>query len=76
MRGPSWAKRQDAKRVAQKREEVIPDKFYQRTAKVVFIIEKKHSRACTGHLKKQSSKVLGHSFEMLKHFMASHPFSK
>ena len=51
------AKRQDARRVAKKREEVIPDQFYQRTAKVVYIIEKKHSRACTGHLKKQSSQV-------------------
>ncbi|XP_072047288.1 DIS3-like exonuclease 2 isoform X2 [Amphiura filiformis] len=30
---------------------VIPDKFYQRLAKVVYIIEKKHSRVCMGHLK-------------------------
>ncbi len=30
---------------------VIPDRFYQRLAKVVYIIEKKHSRVCMGYLK-------------------------
>ena len=35
----------------------IPDRFYQRSAKVVYIIEKVHSRACTGYLKKPGSKV-------------------
>ncbi|KFQ04013.1 DIS3-like exonuclease 2, partial [Haliaeetus albicilla] len=30
---------------------LLPDKFLQRTAKVVYILEKKHSRAATGFIK-------------------------
>ncbi|CAH1240354.1 DIS3L2 [Branchiostoma lanceolatum] len=34
----------------------VPEQFLQKTAKVVYIYEKKHSRACTGHLKKLDDK--------------------
>ncbi|XP_070561830.1 LOW QUALITY PROTEIN: DIS3-like exonuclease 2 [Ptychodera flava] len=34
----------------------VPEKFYQKRGKVVYIIEKKHSRAATGHLKMLTEK--------------------
>ncbi|NXN14762.1 DI3L2 exonuclease, partial [Indicator maculatus] len=43
------AKQDDGPKVNDPR--LLPDKFLQRTAKVVFILEKKHSRAATGFIK-------------------------
>ncbi|NWQ95716.1 DI3L2 exonuclease, partial [Burhinus bistriatus] len=43
------AKQDDGPKVNDPR--LLPDKFLQRTAKVVYILEKKHSRAATGFIK-------------------------
>uniref|UniRef100_A0A8C8VJQ0 DIS3-like exonuclease 2 n=1 Tax=Pelusios castaneus TaxID=367368 RepID=A0A8C8VJQ0_9SAUR len=43
------AKQEDVSKVSDPR--LLPEKFLQRTAKVVFILEKKHSRAATGFIK-------------------------
>ena len=39
------------------RDEEIPERFYQKLARVVYIIERRHSRACSGCLKPPSNAV-------------------